>query len=254
MTGADRTLYALLAKLAEGPSFERLLLQYTRRYRLPRDVVADAVQQSFAKVLRFYAGKASDLTTLEQVERFLRAVIRNTLIDEIRRTDVVRFVELDEDYMALQGNAPSVGAADNSEAKSEVAEHAPTETVLPADEDDAAISPKGRGVRRQGPPNLEDAVVDAIDTKDLMRQLLLQLDPKYRHVVVLLFVEWTPDEISRKFGQNGYRLRVWARVKICRVLASLAAVGNELAERMHVQGGCHRILKSIQGGAAPATA
>jgi RNA polymerase sigma factor (sigma-70 family) len=255
VTRADRTLDALLAKLAKKPSLERLLVQYTRRYSLPREAIADAIQLSFCKVLKFHAGKASDLQTLEQVERFLHTVIRNTLIDEIRRTDVIRFVELDEDYVALLGGTRSVAdSGKTGNAETEVLESAPPETITQADEDDASIGTIGRGIRRQGPPSLEDTMVDVIDTRTLVRQLLLQLDPKYRHVVVLLLIEWTPEEISGKFGQNGYRLRVWAHVKICRILASLAAVGHELAERLHAQGGCHRILQSIQGGAAPTTA
>jgi DNA-directed RNA polymerase specialized sigma24 family protein len=255
MSRADRTLDGLLAKLAEKSSFERLLGQYTRRYRLPREVVADAVQQSFYKVLKFYAGKTSDLQTLEQVERFLHTVIRNTLIDDIRRTDVIRFVELDEDYVATVGSSPrAVSTNDAANPETQLPEDVRPVTATQEEGDDAAIGVGGRGIRRHGPPSLEDTMVEAIDTKTLMREILLQLDPKYRHVAALLLGEWTPDEMNRKFGQNGYRMRVWARVKICRILASMAAVGHELAEQLHAQGGCHRILQSIRGGATPTTA
>jgi RNA polymerase sigma factor (sigma-70 family) len=255
MSRADRTLDGLLAKLAEKPSFEKLLAQYTRRYRLPREVVADAVQQSFYKVLKFHAGKTSELQTLEQAERFLHTVIRNTLIDDIRRTDVIRFVELDEDYVAVLGSSRRVPATkDAASSEAEVPEPDQSGVSAQAEEDDAAIGIGGRNIKRKGPPDLEDNMVEAIDTRTLMREILLRLDPKYRHVVALLLAEWTPDEMHQKFGQNGYRMRVWARVKICRILANLAAVGHELAERLHGQGGCHRILQSIRGGAAPTTA
>ena len=255
MSRADRTLDGLLAELAEKSSFERLLGQYTRRYRLPREVVADAVQQSFYKVLKFHAGKASDLQTLEQVERFLHTVIRNTLIDEIRRTDVIRFVELDEDYVAVVGTSPrAVAISDAADSETQLPEDIAPEAPAQTAGDDVAIGIGGRGIKRESPPNLEDTMVEALDTRTLMREILLRLDPKYRHVVALLLVEWTPDEMHQKFGQNGYRLRVWARVKICRILASLTAVGHELAERLHDQGGCHRILRSLRGGGVPTTA
>lgn len=255
MSRADRTLDRLLAKLAEKSSFERLLGQYTRRYRLPREVVADAVQQSFYKVLKFHAGKTSELQTLEQVERFLHTVIRNTLIDEIRRTDVIRLVELDEDYVAVAGNSPrAVATSDAVDPETRLPEDVRPEAPTEAEGDDAAVGVGGRGIKREGPPNLEDTMVEAIDTRTLMREILLRLDPKYRHVVALLLVEWTPDEMHQKFGQNGYRLRVWARVKICRILASLSTVGHELAERLHNQGGCHRMLQSLRGGVASTTA
>lgn len=226
MGRADRSLDRLLAKLAERSSLERLLAQYTRRYRLPREVVADAVQQSFYKVLKFHAGKSSELQTLEQVERFLHTVIRNTLIDDIRRSGVIQFVELDADF----GAAP-----DDSR-----------HTAPPGASADAEVS-------EQEPSDLEDEMLEAIDSRALIKQIMLQLDPKYRHVVVLLLAEWTPDDMNQKFGQNGYRMRAWARVKICRILAKLATVGNTLAERLHSQGGCHRILKSTRGNATPTT-
>ncbi|MGE0425081.1 MAG: hypothetical protein AB7O88_22670 [Reyranellaceae bacterium] len=245
----------LLAKLAEKSSLERLQSQYARRYRLPREVVADAVQQSFYKVLKFHAGKASAPQTLEQAERFLHTVIRNTLIDDIRHSGVIRFVELDADFFAAPGSAGQtapVRATAGPEA--EISGHDQPEPLLQTEEDDATIGAGGRNIKRAGPPALEDDMVEAIDSKTLMKEILLQLDPKYRHVVVLLLAEWTPDEMHQKFGQNGYRMRVWARVKICRILASLSAAGHELAERLHHQGGCHRILQSIRGTAAPTSA
>lgn len=258
MSRADRTLDVLLAKLAERPSFERLLAQYTGRYRLPREVVTDAVQQSFYKVLKFYAGKASDLQTQEQVERFLHTVIRNTLIDEIRRAGVMKFVEFDEDYVALQGGSPRRVDDDGDAGEPETTglELSREESGTQSDQD-AMARAKSQTVTSsplEDARNLEDTMADTIDARTLIKRLLLQLDPKYRDVVVLLLVEWTPDEIRQKFGQNGYRMRVWARVKICRILANLASVGHELAERLHAQGGCHRILQSIRGGTAPTPA
>ena len=255
MGRADRSLDGLLAKLAEKSSLERLLAQYTRRYRLPREVVADAVQQSFYKVLKFHAGKASELQTLEQAERFLHTVIRNTLIDDIRRSGVIRFVELDTDFVAAPGSSGHIAPVRATAGpEAEVSGHDQPEPPPQTEEDDATIGAGGRNIKRAGPPALEDDMVEAIDSKTLMKEILLRLNPKYRHVVVLLLAEWTPDEMHQKFGQNGYRMRVWARVKICRILASLAAAGHELAERLHGQGGCHRILQSIRGNAAPTSA
>jgi len=248
-------LDGLLVKLAEKPSFERLLTQYTRRYRLPREVVADAVQQSFYKVLKFHAGKSSALQTLEQAERFLHTVIRNTLIDEIRRSGVIRFVELDTDFVAAPGSSEQIAplrAAGGSGAEASEHDHGEPQPVT--DEDDATAGGGGRKMTLERPAALEDEMLEALDSKTLMKEILLQLDPKYRHVVVLLLAEWTPDEMQKKFGQNGYRMRVWARVKICRILANLAVAGHDLAERLHGQGGCHRILQSIRGSAAPTTA
>lgn len=254
MGRADRNLDRLLVKLAEKPSLERLLMQYTRRYRLPREVVADAVQQSFYKVLKFHAGKSSELQTLEQAERFLHTVIRNTLIDDIRRSDVIRFVELDTDFVAAPGSSGHVVPVKAAAGAEEEASGHDQPEPSSAEEDDEATVGSGRNIKRAGPPGLEDEMLEALDSKTLMKEILLQLDPKYRHVVVLLLAEWTPDEMHQKFGQNGYRMRVWARVKICRILANLAAVGHELAERLHGQGGCHRILQSLRGNSAPTTA
>ena len=96
MSRSDRTLDAALAKLAERAAFERVVSLYSRRYRLPPAEVADAVQTAFYKTLKTYAGKA-----VNAPEALLHQVIRNELITVIRRSDVVKMVELDEDFLAL---------------------------------------------------------------------------------------------------------------------------------------------------------
>jgi RNA polymerase sigma factor (sigma-70 family) len=256
MSRANETLGAHLSTLAKRPYLEKLISQYSARYKLPRAVVADAVQQSFYKILKTYAGRTSDLQTLEQVERFLHTVIRNTLIDEIRRSDVVKFVELDEDYLELMRSSrgldePEAGEPDTQalEPEEEEAETSPDESETPETKAAVLTTPLLRIST-----NLEDTLIDEIDSQALIRTVLKQLDPKYREVVVLLLVEWTPKEVSQKFGQNGYRLIMWARVKMCRILAPLAAAGHEIAQRLHADGGCHRLLQSIRGGGAAATA
>ena len=153
MGRADRSLDGLLAKLAEKSSLERLLAQYTRRYRLPREVVADAVQQSFYKVLKFHAGKASELQKLEQAERFLHTVIRNTLIDDIRRSGVIRFVELDTDFVAAPGSSGHIAPVRATAGpEAEVSGHDQPEPPPQTEEDDATIGAGGRNIKRAGPP------------------------------------------------------------------------------------------------------
>lgn len=249
MSRSDRTLDAALAKLAERGAFERVVSLYSRRYRLPPAEVADAVQTAFYKTLKTYAGKV-----VNTPEALLHQVIRNELITVIRRSDVVKMVELDEDFVAMGSGSVSRRTTDDKEDGAGLERDEPDHT------DDAESDDGSGGVRRApggGRPtdnHIENAMVDTLDARELVRALLKEFDDKYRHVVVLLLAEWEPNELREKFGQNAYRMRAWARVKVCRILARFAAAGNDQAERLHARGGCHRILQSIQGtgGAAPA--
>ena len=250
MNRADRTLDAALAKLAEKPSFERLVATYTRRYRLPAAEVADAVQTSFYKTLKAYAG-----TTVEAPEALLHQVIRNELITVLRRSEVVKLIELDEDFLALMEPRTHVVEEDDGGPERVLVWQSgdgagpEKENATLADRRAARQASVSR-THEETAQHLENVLIETIDVRDLVRRILLQLDAKYRHVVILLVAEWTPDELREKFGRNGYRMRVWARVKVCRIMGKLASAGHELADRMHAQGGCHRILQSLQPGAA----
>jgi DNA-directed RNA polymerase specialized sigma24 family protein len=241
MSRSDRTLDAALAKLAERASFERVVSLYSRRYRLPPAEVADAVQTAFYKTLKTYAGKV-----VNTPEALLHQVIRNELITIIRRSDVVKMVELDTDYVAMGSQIVSRRTTDGDEGGS-------LERDEPDHTDDAARDEESGGGRRQaggGRPTdnyIETMMIDTLDARELVRALLKEFDDKYRHVVVLLLAEWEPNELREKFGQNAYRMRAWARVKVCRILAKFAAAGNDQAQRLHARGGCLRILQSIQG-------
>ncbi|HUN41587.1 MAG TPA: hypothetical protein VMU81_14975 [Acetobacteraceae bacterium] len=258
MSRSDRILDALLAKLGEKDSIQRLEALYIRRYdNLPPATVAECVQHSFYKMLKSYAGTPQSPRTLEAAERLLHTVIRNTLIDEVRRAGLMSFVELDDDYLALVGAQARIwvdGGPDNPAA----ARTRWQDETKATEADEAAA--KDRRARRFPRPSsddsqtLENILVEEIDTRNLIKRLFEQLDPKYRTVVMLLIEEWSPDELRSVFGQNGYKLRVWARVKVCRILASLAELGHELAERLHTHGGCFAMLLSIQGGAASSSA
>ncbi|MFO1159422.1 MAG: hypothetical protein U1E60_11330 [Reyranellaceae bacterium] len=252
MKRSDRTLDEALAKLSEGPSLARLAGLYTKRYRLPSDQVLDAIQTAFCKVLEAYAGKIVD-----SPEALLHRVIRNELITVLRRSDVMNQVEYDDDYMSLAKSTRRSGVADSDtdDAEQEAADH--TDDSAPDRAKDPEEPSTGRRTVSVQPTaeemanRLENTMLETIDARELVRALLKEFDAKYRHVVVLLLQEWEPNELREKFGQNAYRLRAWARVKVCRVLAKFAAAGNDQAERLHARGGCQRMLQSLQG-AVPA--
>jgi hypothetical protein len=249
MSRSDRTLDAALAKLAERASFERVVSLYSRRYRLPPAEVADAVQTAFEKTLRTYAGK-----TVNTPEALLHQVIRNELLTVLRRSNVLKMVELDADFVAMGSGSVSRRTTDDGNDGDSLERDEPDHT------DDAERDGDPVGGRRQGgggrptDNHIENAMVDNLDARELVRALLKEFDDKYRHVVVLLLAEWEPNELREKFGQNAYRMRAWARVKVCRILARFAAAGNDQAERLHARGGCLRILQSIQGAGAAAPA
>lgn len=250
MSRSDRTLDAALAKLAERASFERVVSLYSRRYRLPPAEVADAVQTAFYKTLKTYAGK-----TVNQPEALLHQVIRNELITVIRRSDVVKMVELDEDYLAL-GSGGRRSTDDDDGEDFERAEPDHTDDAERGGEAGSGrrYAGSGRPTADEAANHLENTMIETLDARDLVRALLKEFDAKYRHVVVLLLAEWEPNELREKFGQNAYRMRAWARVKVCRILGKFAAAGNDQAERLHARGGCPRILQSIQGAGAAAPA
>ena len=95
---------------------------------------------------------------------------------------------------------------------------------------------------RDGIRNLEDVLVEQIDRDDLMRDILARLPPRYRDVVIHLMGEWSPQELAGMFGGNGYRLRHWARVLVCRALGELAAGGHALAMSLHAGAGCAQLV------------
>lgn len=249
MSRSDRTLDAALAKLAEKGAFERVVSLYSRRYRLPPAEVADAVQTAFEKTLRTYAGK-----TVNTPEALLHQVIRNELITVLRRSNVLKMVELDADFVAMESGSVSRRTTDDRNDGDSLQRDEPDHT------DDAESGGGSAGGRRYAggsrpmDNHIENAMVDNLDARELVRALLKEFDDKYRHVVVLLLAEWEPNELREKFGQNAYRMRAWARVKVCRVLARFAAAGNDQAERLHARGGCLRILQSIQGAGSAAPA
>jgi DNA-directed RNA polymerase specialized sigma24 family protein len=199
------------------------------------------VQTAFYKTLKTYAGKV-----VNTPEALLHQVIRNELITVIRRSDVLKMVELDTDYMAMGSEIVSRRTTDSDEGGSlERAEPDHTDDAERDEEQGGGRRPAGGG--RPTDNYIETMMIDALDARELVRALLKEFDDKYRHVVVLLLAEWEPNELREKFGQNAYRMRAWARVKVCRILAKFSAAGNDQAQRLHARGGCLRILQSIQG-------
>jgi RNA polymerase sigma factor (sigma-70 family) len=250
MSRADRTLDAALAKLAERGSLERLIALYTKRYRLPAAEVADAIQTAFCKMLKAYAGKP-----LESPAAMLHRVINNELLTVLRRSQVVKLIELDDDYLLVMSHKAHIAEDDDSDGPERVLVWSDEEPEEEADDLASRRAARQVGIRRtpkEEAEYLENQIIETVDVDNLQRTVLQQLDIRYRHVVVLLLEDWTPDELREKFGRNGYRIRVWARVKVCRILGTLAAKGHDLAERLHAQGGCQRILQSLKTGDAAA--
>jgi RNA polymerase sigma factor (sigma-70 family) len=250
MSRADRTLDAALAKLAEKRSLERLIALYTKRYRLPVAEVADAIQNAFYKMLKAYAGKP-----VESPAALLHRVINNELLTVLRRSEVVKLIELDDDYLSIMSQKTHVAEDDDADGPERVLVWSDEENDKEADDLASRRAARQASVRRtpkEEAEYLENQIIETVDVENLQRSVLQQLDVKYRHVVVLLLEDWTPDELREKFGRNGYRIRVWARVKVCRILGKLAETGHDLAERLHAQGGCQRILQSLKTGNAAA--
>jgi DNA-directed RNA polymerase specialized sigma24 family protein len=248
MKRADQNLDSLLAQLATKAYVERLIAVSAKRFHeLPRETIREGIQQSFYKVLRYYAGSAKCPRTLEEAERLLHTVLRNTLIDEWRKTDGLVFITLDDDYLVLERAEEQAGGLDDREGDAAAGDENRREVA----EMDARLgrSPdQGAMGRRE---MLETTLVEEIDTRNLIVRILSDLDPKYRRICVQLLQEWSPGEIGEEFRQNGYRLRVWARVKICKILGKLVELGHELAERLRVEGGCAAILSSAGSNSAP---
>jgi DNA-directed RNA polymerase specialized sigma24 family protein len=248
MRRADRTLDSLLAQLATKAYVEKLTATFVKRFHeLPRETIRESIQQSFYKVLRYYAGSAKCPRTLEEAERVLHTVLRNTLIDEWRKTDGLTFIKLDDDYLVLERAVAQAGGLDEDEGDAAVGDDGRREDA----EMDARLgrSPDQGAIGRR--EMLETTLVEEIDTRNLIERILSDLDPKYGRICVQLLQDWSPGEIGGEFRQNGYRLRVWARVKICKILGKLAELGHELAERLQVEGGCAAILRSAGSNPAP---
>ncbi len=238
MGRADESIDALLAPFATPASFRKLKALYIRRFdNLPPETVTDALQQSFVKTLKFYRRSPSAPRTPAEMENLLHTVIRRTLIDDVRHSQSMTFVSLDEDYAAI-ARAPGV---DPEDPKADVPPRAPAGPPSPA---------KGKWrpapVRPDDDEGLENTLVEQIDVRNLLVQVLGQLDARYRRVVIQLLVEFTPNEIAATFGTTtGYKLRLWARVKVCRILGALALLGNDMAERLQRGGQCGRILAQV---------
>jgi len=227
-TGSDaapavgpQALGSLLERLASPPRSSRLMAGCIQRYRaLSPDVVKEGVQDAFEKTLRHYAHRVPPIATVEEAERVLLTVIRNTMIDLMRRAKTLRFVTFDE-----QVPVP----------KSLAAEAAGAAGAPPPDDPDTLAD------------RLMAEEVDAgrrVDTSDLFDAVMEQFDPKYAAVIVRLVIGDSPQELAEAFGQDGYRMRHWARVKFCRALAQLAAKGHDLAAEWHARVGCAALLKS----------
>ncbi|MGE0577048.1 hypothetical protein [Reyranella sp.] len=215
------------------------------------------MQTAFYKTLKTYAGKV-----VNTPEALLHQVIRNELITVLRRSDVVKMVELDEDFLAMGSSGAARRTSDDDDGGVEGSgsfERDEPDHTDDAESDGGSVGGRrhaggGRPTADEAANHLENMMIETLDARQLVRALLKEFDDKYRHVVVLLLAEWEPNELREKFGQNAYRMRAWARVKVCRILARFAAAGNDQAERLHARGGCHRILQSIQGAGASAPA
>jgi RNA polymerase sigma factor (sigma-70 family) len=207
VTGASgpETLYRLLERLASPPRHQQILTRYIRRYgNLPQATVEEGVQEAFAKVLKHYGRRVPPITTIEQAERVLFTVIRNTLIDAVRRTRADGFDD--------QGDSPT-----------------------DPDEETADGDVMSEQVK----------ISEKLDIDDLYDAVMAELDPKYRAIVAQVLGEAAPADLAAIFGQDGYRLRHWARVLFCRALGKVAARGNDRAADLHLRAGCPRLLKSV---------
>ncbi|MBV8189087.1 MAG: sigma-70 family RNA polymerase sigma factor [Alphaproteobacteria bacterium] len=246
MSGADRTLEAALATFAQRAYFERQIALYSKRYRLPPEDVADAINTAFLKILETYAGKP-----VGSPEALFHRAINNELLTLLRRSAVMRFVELDEDYGVIMSSKARIADDDSADEPERVLVWSDEERSKEAHDlasRRAARQPNVGRTPQEIAEHLENVLIESIDTQDLEKEVLKQLDARYGHVVVLLLQDWTPDELHEGLGGDGYRIRHWARVKVCRILGKLAAAGHDLAERLHAQGGCSRLLRSLKTG------
>jgi RNA polymerase sigma factor (sigma-70 family) len=241
MRSGDQSFDALLAQLATRESVAKLLATFAKRFgNLPHEAIRDAVQESFYKMLKSYAGRANRPRTLERAERVLHTVIRNTLIDIWRQTEGLTFISLDEDYRLLE----------QALAKGTIRE----ETPDGVEDDDYDTGDRDADARPQRAPEpgameqreaLETMLVEEIDTRELVGRIVSDLNPQHRLICVQLLQEWSPREIGKEFQHNGYVLRRWARVQICIVMGRLAInFDHDVAERLYRRGGCVGRLRS----------
>jgi DNA-directed RNA polymerase specialized sigma24 family protein len=70
---------------------------------------------------------------------------------------------------------------------------------------------------------------DAAAWKELYRTIFDRLPPKSHEVAKMAMLGVSPEEIGKRFEQNGYVLRRYARTLICRILMKLAEAGDPLA-------------------------
>jgi RNA polymerase sigma factor (sigma-70 family) len=162
-----------------------------------RATVEDAVQEAMVRIFARYDG--TDEPEPENLDAFMRTTVRNILIDGFRRA-----VSVSIGYVrsAMDGQPIFVPASD-------------------ADEDDFS-----------GDPALPSKFASAEDEaawKHLLRTLLDELDPKYVQVATMAMLGATPEEIGDAYQQNGYVLRRYARLLLCRAIAQHAQGGDPLA-------------------------
>jgi RNA polymerase sigma factor (sigma-70 family) len=226
---------ALIAPLARKPSLERLKATYIRRYaNLTPDEIADCIHDAIENLFQFCRRKRDELRDPSAVEAMLHAIIRNRLIDALRHNEVLEFVTYDDDYVALGARR----APDDDDARE------PESIRLPGDDQE----PEKRRTRKLPPSRSDDEGIEAVrvehlDVDRLLEQLMRELDERTRRVVRLLLFELTPAEIAAVMGKDrAYRVRDWARVKVCRVLGRLSDLGNDTAERLYLGGKCPALL------------
>ncbi len=183
--------------MAQCPTgFDKRLESYYRENRTrlirtfllwgSRDVIEDAVQEAVVRVFARYSDSDEEPGNLDAV---VRVSIRNILIDNFRRQ---RTVPIGDVRSGLDGQPELVVAVGD-------------------DEEDFA-----------GDPALPSKFVSAEEVvawKRLLHALLDELDPKYLEIVSMAMLGATPEEIGEAYQQDGYVLRRYARVLLCRAIA-----------------------------------
>ena len=194
--------------MAQRPSsFEQRLETYYRQNRTKliraflmwgtRDVIEDAVQEAMVRVYARYIDSETEPGNLDAV---IRVAIRNILIDIFRRG---RMVPIGDVRTGQDGQPQLVVAVDDSE------EDFGGDPALPAD----IVSAD-----------------EVVAWKRLLHELLDELDPKYLEIVSMAMLGATPEEIGEHFQQDGYVLRRYARVLLCRAIARHTLTGDPLAQ------------------------
>jgi DNA-directed RNA polymerase specialized sigma24 family protein len=187
--------------------FAQKLAQYFRANRTDlirtfiwwaqRATVEDAVQEAMVRIFARYdeTGEPEPVN----LDALVRTTVRNILIDGFRRAALVSIGYV---RSAPDGQPIFVPPSD-------------------ADADDFSGDP--------ALPSKFASAEDELAWKHLLRALLDDLDPKYVHVATMAMLGATPEEIGDVFQQNGYVLRRYARLLLCRAIAQHAQAGDPLA-------------------------